>query len=149
MPPVPITRSSDALDLTPRIYQSSTVVGSPAAATETIVCQITGIRGDIPLGVGVFLSGVVSFTVGTSGTAIRVRIRQGTTAGSGTVVADTGAITGGVAAAALLSQDLQGVDSGVTGFGAPAVTSYHMSLQVTGGAAASTVSATNLFAIAA
>ena len=135
------------IDFGPRFFTSSTIVGSPAAATETIVCQITGIDSFLGVSKGVFLSGVISFTVGTSGTAVRVRIRQGTTAGAGTVVADSGALTGGVAAAALLSQDLQGVDTGVSGGTAVAVTSYHLSLQVTAGAAASTVSQTNLTAL--
>ena len=130
-------------DLSPRFKSSSAIVGSPALAAETIVCQVTGLDSAS----GVFLSGVISFTVGTSGTAVRIRIRQGTTVGAGTVVADTGALTGGVAAAALLSQDLQGFDSGVSGGAAIAVTSYHLSLQVTAGSAASTVSQTNLVAL--
>lgn len=141
MSPVPIRESAAGIDLSPRFYSSSAIVGSPSAATEVIVCQIAVISQDPPVISGIWLSGVVSFTVGTSGSAIRVRIRQGTTAGSGTVVADTGAITGGVAATNLLSQDLQGFDSGA------GATSYHLSLQVTSGAAASTVSATNLVAL--
>src|SRR5690348_7032112 len=92
-------------DFSSRFKSSSTIVGSPAAAAETIVCQITGLDGFLGAASGVFLSGVVSFTVGTSGAAVRVRIRQGTTAGAGTVIADTGALTGGVAAGNLLSQD--------------------------------------------
>lgn len=145
--PYPFEYSAQLIDLSPRFKSSSTIVGSPALAAETVVCQITGLDGFLGAMAGVFLSGVCSFTVGTSGTAIRLRIRQGTTAGSGTVVADTGALTGGVAAAALLSQDLQGFDVGVSGGGAIAATSYHLSLQVTGGAAASTVSQTNLIAL--
>lgn len=135
------------IDFGPRFFTSSTVVGSPAAATETIVCQITGIDNFLGVSKGVFLSGDASFTVGTSGTAIRLRIRQGTTAGSGTVISDTGALTGGVAAGNLLSQDIQGVDTASSGGTAVAVTSYHLSLQVTGGAAASTVSQVSLVAI--
>lgn len=140
--PDPFTEDSRRIDLSSRFKSSSTVVGSPALAAETIVCQITGLDLTIPAATGVFLSGVASFTVGTSGTAIRLRIRQGTTAGAGTVVADTGAITGGVAQTNLLSQDLQGLDAAVAG--AAAVSSYHLSLQVTAGAAASTVTQTNL-----
>lgn len=142
-----ITRSSKGLDLSIRCPSSSTVVASPATNAETVVCQITGLAADIPVMQGVFLSGVASLTVGTSGTAITVRIRTGTTAGSGTVVATSGAITGGISAGNLVSQDIQGFDTAVTGGGSPGTTSYCLTVQVTGGAATSTVSQTNLFAI--
>ena len=141
MPPVqPITRNAAGLDFTPRFLTSSTVVGFPSAAAETIVCQLPAMDDTLAIVQGVWLSGVVSFTVGTSGSAIRVRIRQTNT--SGTVVADTGAITGGVAATNLLSQDLQGFDTAPAGSQV-----YVLTLQVTAGAAASTVSATNLMAL--
>jgi hypothetical protein len=144
--PVPITRTAQGLDLSSRFATSSTIVGSPSAASETVVCQITGLESDLGVVTGVFLSGVISFTVGTSGTAIRLRIRTGTTAGAGTVVADTGAITGGVSATNLLSQDLQGTDTAVSGGNTIGATSYCLTLTVTGGAAASTVSQANLVA---
>lgn len=147
--PYGFVQSANTLDLGPRVISSSTVVGSPGAATEAIACQIVGIDNQLSVSVGVFLSAVVSFTVGTSGTAVRVRIRQGTTAGAGTVIADTGALTGGVAAAALLSQDIQGFDTAASGGAGVASTSYHVSLQVTGGAATSTVSASNIVALIA
>jgi len=147
--PYGFVQSANTLDLGPRVISSSTIVGSPAAATETLVAQITGIDNQLSVSVGVFLSAVVSFTVGTSGTAIRVRIRQGTTAGAGTVVADSGALTGGVAAGNLLSQDLQGFDTGASGGAGVASTSYHVSLQVTAGAATSTVSQANIVALVA
>lgn len=144
--PYSLIVNSQEIDNGQRFATSSTIVGSPALAAETIVCQVTGLDGFLAVVKGVFLSGVISFTVGTSGTAIRVRIRQGTVAGSGTVIADSGALTGGVAAGNLLSQDLQGVDTASVGGTALASTSYHLSLQVTAGAAASTVSQTNLVA---
>ena len=144
--PYGFVQSANTLDLGPRFYSSSTIVGSPAAAAETLVAQITGIDGQLSVSVGVFLSAALSFTVGTSGTAIRVRIRQGTTAGAGTVVADTGALTGGVAAANLLSQDIQNFDASAVGGAGVASTSYHVSLQVTAGSAASTVSQANIIA---
>lgn len=147
MPVEKIATIAKTIDFSSRVQSSSTVVASPALAAETVVCQVTGIPTDVPVVSGVFLSGDVSFTVGTSGTAIRVRIRTGTTAGAGTVVADTGAITGGVTAANLLSQDVQGFDTAVTGGAAPGTTSYCLTLQVTAGAAASTVSQTNLTAL--
>lgn len=145
--PYPFSRSSRDLDQSPRFASSSTVVGSPATNGETVVCQITGLDGQLAAASGVFLSGVASFTVGTSGTAIRLRIRTGTAAGAGTVVADTGAITGGVSATNLLSQDLQGFDTGASAGAAIATTSYCLTLQVTGGVAISTVSQTNLVAL--
>lgn len=147
--PYSLLVNAQEIDFGSRFYTSSAIVGSPAAATETIVCQITGIDGFLAVAKGIFLSGVVSFTVGTSGTAIRVRIRQGTTAGAGTVIADTNALTGGVAAGNLLSQDLQNTDTNAAGGAVPQVTSYHLSLQVTGGAATSTVSQVNLVAFVA
>jgi hypothetical protein len=135
-----------SVDLSGRFASSSTVVGSPSAASETVVCQITGLAPDTGVISGVFLSGVVSFTVGTSGASVRLRIRTGTVAGSGTTVCDTGALTGGVAAGNLLSQDLQGFDTAVTGGGSPGTTSYCLTLTVASGAATSTVSQTNLIA---
>lgn len=144
-----ITRGSKGLDLSSRVQSSSTVVASPSGATETVVCQITGIAADTPVMSGVFISGVVSFTVAGSGTAVTVRIRTGTTAGSGTVVASTGAVTAGVAASALLSQDIQGFDTAVTGGGIPGTTSYCLTLAVTGGSGTQTVSQTNLTALIA
>ena len=142
-----VTRSSKGLDLSVRALSSSTVVGSPATNAETVVCQITGIATDIPVISGVFLSGSASFTVGTSGTAVTFRLRTGTAAGAGTVVASTGALTGGVAATNLLSQDVQGFDTAVTAGGPPGTSSYCLTMQVTGGAATSTVSQANLVAI--
>lgn len=142
-----ISRSGKSVDLSPRVQSSSTVVGSPAGASETVVCQITGIPTDTPVMSGVFLSGGASFTVGTNGTAVRLRIRTGTTAGAGTVVSDTGALTGGVTAANLLSQDIQGFDTAASGGSSPGTASYCLTLTVTGGSAASTVTQTNLFAL--
>jgi len=147
--PYPFIRDAAGLDLGARVYSSSTIVGSPAGASETLVAQITGIDGQLPVSKGVFLSAGVNFTVGTNGTAIRVRIRTGTTAGAGTVVADTGAVTGGVTAANLLAQDVQGFDTAASGGTAVAATSYHVSLTVTGGSAASTVSTVSLVALVA
>lgn len=147
--PYGFIQSANTLDLGPRVISSNAIVGSPALAAETIVAQIVGIDGQLSVSVGVFLSAALSFTVGATGTAIRVRIRQGAAVGAGTVVADTGAITGGVAAAALLSQDIQGFDTAASGGAAVAATSYHVSLQVTGGSSASTVSSANIVALVA
>lgn len=147
--PYGFIQSANTLDLGPRVVSSSTVVGSPATNAETVVCSITGLDGQLSASNGVFLSGVASLTVGTSGTAVTVRIRTGTTAGAGTVVATTGALTGGISAGNLISQDLQGFDTAASGGTAIASTSYCLTVQVTGGAATSTVSQTNLTAIIA
>jgi hypothetical protein len=133
--------------LSARFKSSSTIVASPALAAETVICQVTGLDNFLGAASGVFLSGVASYTVGTSGTAATMRIRTGVTAGAGTVVASTGALTGGIAAANLVSQDLQCFDSTASGGTAIASTSYCLTLQVTAGSAASTVSQANLFLI--
>lgn len=145
MAPNPIKSTNHDTDLSPRMVSSSTVVGSPALAAETVVCQITGLDTSIAVVNGVFLSGVASFTVGTSGASVRLRIRTGTTAGSGTVVADTGVLTAGISAGVLVSQDLQGFDT--TNANLAVGGSYCLTLTIGSGGATSTVSQTNLFLI--
>lgn len=132
--PLPIRSDVQTTDLSKRIQVYKTVDASPALAAETVIATLT-LAGfaDTPVVAGVRVSGWAAFTVGTSGTAVRLRIRQ--TNVSGTVVADTGALTGGVAAAALMAQDVEGFDAGA------GVAAYALTLQVTAGSAASTVSA--------
>lgn len=140
MPPQPFQESAALVDLSARIVTSTAVVGSPAAAAETIIASVT-VPGGLSYASGVLVVGWAAFTVGTNGTAVTFRIRQ--TSVAGTVVQNSGALTGGVAAAALLAQDIHGFDT------APADTQiYKMTLQVTAGSAASTVSAVSLAAIA-
>ena len=131
--PQPIRYDSQTFDLTKRFQVYTTVDASPALAAETVIATLT-LAGfaDTAVQAGVLLGGWAAFTVGTSGTAIRLRIRQ--TNVSGTVVADTGALTGGVSGGNLLAQDVEGFDSGA------GVAAYALTLQVTSGAAASTVS---------
>jgi len=137
MPAPAFVQSSNQIDLSPRFVTTTTVVASPAAAAETIIASITIPNlGDNPLASGIDLSGWAAFTVGTSGTAITLRIRQTNVAG--TIVGNTGALTGGIAAAALVAQDVEGFDT------APGVAVYVLTLQVTAGSAASTVSAVKL-----
>lgn len=138
--PVPIRYDSQGLDLTKRVQATTAITGSPALAAETIIATLalTGFS-DTAIVTGIDLSGWAAFTVGTSGTAVTLRIRQTNVAG--TVVATSGALTGGVAAAALVAQDIEGFDAGA------GVATYVMTLQVTAGAAVSTVSATKLRAI--
>lgn len=134
----PIKLASEQIDLTDRVGRSTTVVASPAAAAETIICSAT-IPGGLRAGQVVLLFAFAAFTVGTSGTAARFRIRQ--TNASGTAVADTGALT--VTAADLRSNTVIGIDA------AEALTgqTYVLTLQVTNGAAASTVSSAALVAL--
>lgn len=135
--------SSIAMDasrvlLSTALFQTAAVTGSPAAAAETIVATLalpTNIRADQK----VYLLGWMSLTVGTNGTALTVKVRQTNVAG--TVVATSGAE--GASAAALVSRsiiavDTPGLQSGFT---------YVMTLTVTAGSAASTVSAVGLVAV--
>lgn len=142
--PTPSQLSGKVLDNSARFYSSSTVVGSPAAASATNICQITGIDTDTAVYKGVRLEGCIAFTVGTNGTAVTFKIRQGTTAGSGTTVFNSGATT--ATAANLVVATVLGIDTTVTGGGAVGSTSYFIEMTVTGGTAASTVSAVTLTA---
>ena len=140
--PQPIKYRSDFFDLSQRLQATTTVVASPAAAAETIIASLT-IADDLIIVKGILLSGWAAYTVGTSGTAVQLRIRQ--TNVSGTVVGNTGALTGSQHGAAILSAD------DVNGFDTTPVTLpggiYVLTMQVTAGAAASTVSAVWLAAL--
>src|SRR5439155_9546432 len=134
----PIQIGAAGVDLSGRWFENHTVVASPAAAAETIVCSLTLPRG-LFINKGVFLSANAAFTVGTSGTAGNLRIRQTDT--SGTIIYATGGVT--MAAAALVNLSAQGIDQ------SPALTGqvYVATLTITAGAAASTVSAVSLWAV--
>lgn len=137
MPNSPIQWSAAAIDFSARVVQSTSVVASPALAAETTICTIT-IPSAPALITGVILFGWCAFTVGTSGVSANLKIRQTGTSGS-TVVA-TGAQT--VTAAGLIETGCQGLD--VT----PATAGvYVLTLTIASGAAPSTVSATQLFAL--
>jgi hypothetical protein len=96
--PVPIRYDAQGLDLSKRVQVTTTVTGSPALAAETIIAtlNLTGFS-DTPLISGVDLSGWAAFTVGTSGSAVTLRLRQ--TNAAGTLISSSGALTGGIAAA--------------------------------------------------
>jgi hypothetical protein len=130
--PQPISYDAQRLDLTKRVQVYKTVDASPAAAAETIIATLT-LTGfaDTAVLSGIIVEGWAAYTVGTSGTAVTFRIRQ--TNVSGTVVVTTGALT--KTAASLYADDVNGFDSGA-GVGV-----YVLTMQVTSGAAASTVSA--------
>jgi len=138
--PTPIRYDSIGLDLTKRIQVYKTVDASPATNAETVIATLTLTAfSDIAVVSGIRVSGWAAFTVGTSGTAITMKIRQ--TNVSGSTIATTGALTGGIAAGNLLAQDIEGFDSGA------GASSYALTLTVTGGAATSTVSALVLQAV--
>ncbi len=139
MPTQPITISATEVDLSPRIIQSATVAASPSAATETTIATLT-LPSNLSIINGVILMGFAAFTVGTSGTACNLKIRQTNTSGS--TVAATGATTGGVAATNLLDMNVSGIDTAAVG-----TQVYVLTLTVTSGAATSTVSAAQLVAI--
>lgn len=135
--PVAISTTSPEIDLSQRFAATTTVVASPALAAETIIASLT-LNTDELIVSGIMLRGFAAFTVGTSGTATTLRIRRTNVAG--TVVATTGALTGGVAAGNLVADTIIGFDTGAASTGQV----YVLTLQVTAGAAASTVSAVEL-----
>lgn len=139
MSPAPaILATAAQLDLSGRFVYSTTVSASPALAAETTIASVTTQDlGGITVTQGIWLSGWAAYTVGTSGTAVTLRIRR--TNVSGTVVATTGALS--KTAAQLYADDAQNVDTGGSG-----VQTYVLTMQVTGGATASTVSAVLLTA---
>lgn len=138
--PVAISTTSPEIDLSQRAGATTAVVASPALAAETIIASLT-LNTDEQIVSGIMLRGFAAFTVGTSGTAATLRIRRTNVAG--TVVATTGALTGGIAAGNLVAETILGFDTGAATTGQV----YVLTLQITAGAAASTVSAVELDAL--
>jgi len=142
VPADPIRITSSGVDLSDRFAASTTVVASPAAAAETIIASLT-LGANLSTKLGVLLTGWAAYTVGTNGTAVQLKLRQ--TNVSGTTVAATGALTGSQHGAAILSaDDIQGLDTAPVFPGQV----YVLTMQVTAGSAASTVSAVFLAAFA-
>jgi hypothetical protein len=137
--PEPIRTSILFTDLAARFQTTQTVQGSPiAAAAETVIATLAVAGfGDTPIVSGIQFDAWAAFTVGTSGTAATLRIRQTNLAG--TVVGTSGALT--VAAANLVQESVMGFDA------TPGVGTYVVTLQITAGAANTTVSAVTLQAI--
>jgi hypothetical protein len=140
MPPFgrPIQVAGEEIDLSGRFVHSVTVAASPAGASETTIATLT-ITADASLQKGIYLDGWAAYTVGTSGTAVTLKIRRTDT--SGQTIASSGALTR--AAGVLAGDDVAGVDTGPTLPGQV----YVLTMTVTAGAAASTVSAVMLRAI--
>lgn len=136
--PQPITSNVAHEDLSARFPVTTTVVASPALAAETIIASLAIPQfGDVAVVSGIQLSGWAAYTVGASGTAVQLRIRQTNVAG--TVVVATGAL--GKTAASLYVDDVMGTDA------TPGVATYVLTMIVTAGAAQSTVSACSLSAV--
>jgi hypothetical protein len=138
MPPPAIRFDGAAVDLSGRVYHSIAVAGSPALAAETIIATLT-ISGQVAVQKAIYLQGWAAYTVGTSGSAVTLRLRQ--TDAAGTVLATTGALS--KTAASLYADDVQGVDTAGTLPGQV----YVLTMQVTAGGAVSTVSGVLLQAI--
>lgn len=134
----PLRLSAAGIDLSPRVKRSNTVVASPAAASETIICSLT-ISENLATALGVVLVGWAAYTVGTNGVSVNLKLRQTDT--SGTTIAATGATT--ATAANLGSMALAGVDTSPVLPGQV----YVVTMTVASGSAASTVSAVELVAI--
>lgn len=132
--------AASRIDLSGRAVFTTTVAASPAAAAETIIATLPKSFGGVPMATGVYLFGWAAYTVGTSGTAVTFRIRQ--TDASGTVVSSSGALTR--AATNLAADDINGLDTAPAAGGQV----YVLTMQVTAGSAASTVSAVLLGALA-
>lgn len=135
--PNPIRMSGDAVDLSPRFKRTTTVAASPTDATETVIATLT-ITDDDVIASGIMLRGWAAYTVGTNGVSARLRIRA--TSVAGTVKGDTGALTAGIAAAALDARSVEGFDTAATLPGQV----YVLTLTVGSASAASTVSAVAL-----
>jgi hypothetical protein len=138
--PVPIGENAASLDLSSRAAATTTVVASPTAATETIIASLT-LNTDETIVSGIMLRGFAAFTVGTNGTAVTLKIRR--TNVSGTTVATTGALTGGITAAGLVAETILGFDTGAASTGQV----YVLTLTATAASAASTVSAVEFDAL--
>ena len=136
----PIVLSGSNVDLGKRYFQSQVVAASPSAASETTICTFT-ISSNLAVVAGIQLWGWAAFTVGTSGTACNLKIRQ--TGTSGTTIGATGATTGGIAATNLVDMNVQGFDTAAVLPGQV----YVLTLTVANGAATSTVSACQLSAL--
>ena len=136
--PAPLRLNAAGLDLTGREADAASVTASPADNTETIIATVTS-DTDAAVLHGALVIGYAAFTIGTSGTAYTLRIRE--TNVSGAIVKSTGAI--GATAADLVAKTIIGVDTGATSTGQV----YVLTLEVTAGAAESTVSSVELVSL--
>jgi hypothetical protein len=126
------------VDLSPRVFNTTSIVGSPALAAETTVASLS-VSSNVVTASGVYLFAYCAFTVGTSGVSATLKIHH--TNSSGATLGTTGAVT--VVAANLYAPSVMGFDASPV---LPNQT-YIATLTIGSGAAASTVSAVQLVAI--
>lgn len=141
MPTDPITGTIREIDLHSRFLHSTTVVASPADATETIIASLT-VTDNISAVQGVEVVCFAAFTIGTSGVSGNLKVRH--TDASGATLGATGVVNVGVWAATQLTElYVAGFDT------APVLPGqvYVATLTVGSAAAASTVSAVYLRAL--
>src|SRR5271169_1417930 len=112
-------------------FVSNVIVGSPALAAETVICQVGPFPADF-LSRLVILTGWCVFTVGTTGTAVRLRVHRN--ALGGTDVSAAPGIAQTAVAASVIEQIHNTQDTLTDGQDI-----YVLTLQVTGGSAVSTV----------
>jgi hypothetical protein len=136
--PPALRYAAEAINLSGRFFHSTTIVGSPAASTETIVCSVT-IANDVAVTKAIYLIGFVAYTVGTNGVSVALTIKQ--TDASGTAKGATGALT--QIAAQLGENVVLGVDTAPTVPGQV----YVLTMTVASGTTPSTVSAVELLAV--
>lgn len=134
-----ITQNIAHSDLSRRFVCSTTVVASPADATEVIVASIT-LPANLTIVSGIILLGFAAFTVGTNGISANLKLHHTNLVGA------TVAATGPVTEVATHLDDLT-----VVGFDlVPTLPNqtYVLSLTMGSASAASAVSAVGLVAIA-
>lgn len=136
--PEPERYSGALIDLSPRVARTATVVASPADNTETIIASVT-VNRNVQAVLGVLIIAQAAYTVGTSGTSVNLKIRK--TDASGSTLYATGAVD--IAATKLGDGCLIAVDTSPTLPGQV----YVLTMTVASGAATSTVSATQIFAL--
>lgn len=142
--PQPLQYDAAHLDLSSRFFRTTTVVGSPADDTETIVASVV-VSGDIALVSGVYVVAFCAFTVGTDGVSANLKVRR--TDASGTTVVASGVVNeGGTAATQLGTRTVVGFDA----LGQSVQRQVYVATLTVGSASAeSTVSAVTLAAVAA
>jgi hypothetical protein len=131
-----------SIDLSGRVVKTSTVSASPSGSAETVVATTPAFDTSVPFVAGVIVMANLAYTLGTSAASCTVKLRQ--TNVSGATLYSTGAQTGGHnTATQLVADDVMAFDA------SPASgQTYCVTLTVGSGAAASTVSAVQLIAIA-
>jgi hypothetical protein len=134
-----IQMAGSHVDLSDRIFTSTTVVASPSGATQTSIATVT-VTSPVLTRLGVIVLADAALTVGTNGVSVQLRLYHGTS--SGTKIGDTGALT--AVATDLYCPHVFGIDTSPVLPGQV----YTMTLTVASGSATSTVSAVNMIALA-